>query len=128
MSSLIPTLRDFRNMVKSHVGSDSTESSEPSLSKLLGRFDLILGNFSDDDNTNETAEREKSTNWGLLLKDTVDFLQKHKGLIQDRQSQTLRINEDIRLLIDLAHAKVMKEGIDDNGYMVGFPVTRMWEN
>jgi hypothetical protein len=118
--SLFPNLKEFRDIVKSHVGSDSTEKSEPLLSKVLSRFDSVLSNLGDDDNTTKTAKREQSTNWGLLLKDTVEFLQSHKGLIQDVQSQTLRIDEDIRVLIDIAHTKAVKEGTDDNQYLVGF--------
>jgi hypothetical protein len=118
--SIFPSLKEFRDIVKSHVGSDFTEKSEPLLSKVLGRFDSILSNLGDDDNTIEAAKRKKSTDWGLLLKDTVDFLQNHKGLIQDVQSQALRIDEDIRLLLDIAHTKVAKGGIDDEYLMERF--------
>ena len=59
---------------------------------------------------------------------TVDFLHDHKGLIQDGKSQALRIDEDVRVLIDIAHTKVRKEGIDDKGYLVGFPLARKRED
>lgn len=121
-SPILSTLGELRDIVKSHVGSDSTEKSESLLSTVLGRFDSILGTFGGDDITTETAKREKSTNWGLLLKDTVDFVEANKGLIQDGTSQALRIDEDIRVLIDIAHTQVLKEGINDKSYLVGFPL------
>lgn len=106
-------------MVKSHIGSDITEKSEPLLSMVLGRFDSILGNETEEmDNTAINADREGSTSWGLLLKDTVDFLLKNQSLILDGQSQALRIDENIRVLIDVVHTKVGKEGIDDKSYLV----------
>jgi len=110
-----------------------TEKSEPLLSKVLSRFDSILSTFGgggggDDDITTEAVKREKSTDWALLLKDTVDFVEKHRGLIQDGKSQALRIDEDVRVLIDIAHTKVRKEGIDDKGYLVGFPLARKRED
>lgn len=119
--SIFPNLKKFRDLVKSHVGSDLTEKSEPLFSKVLNRFDSILSNLGDQDEPIEAANRKVSTNWGLLLEDTVDFLQNHKGLLQDVQSQTLRIDEDIGILIDVAHTKVLKGGIDDNKYLVGIP-------
>jgi len=121
MSSFIPNLKELSDIVKSHAGSDLTEKSEPILSAVLGRFDSILGSLGAGkgvDNTIEAAVREKSTDWGLLLKDTADFLQTHKNLVQDGQSQALRIDEDIRVLIDVVHTKVAKGGIDDKGYLM----------
>lgn len=119
---VLSTLKEFRDKVKSHVGSDSTEKSEPLLSKVLGRFDSILSTFGDDDNTAEAAKREKFTDWGLLLKDAVEFLENNKGLIQDGKSQALRIDEDVRVLIDVANTKALKEGINDKTYLVGHPL------
>jgi hypothetical protein len=118
--SVLRSLNDFRGLIKSHIGSDLTVESEPRLSNVLGHFDSILGNVGDGDNTIEAAKRKESTDWGLLLQDTVDFLRSRKGLIQDAQSQTLRIDEDIRILLDVIQTKVMKEGgINDNEYLVG---------
>jgi hypothetical protein len=118
--SVLRSLDDFRGLIKSHIGSDLTAESEPRLSNVLGHFDSILGNVGEEDNTIEAAKRKESTDWGLLLQDTVDFLQSRKGLIQDAQSQTLRIDEDIRILLDVIQSKVMKEGdINDNEYLVG---------
>jgi hypothetical protein len=131
MSSFIPNLKELSDIVKSHAGSDLTEKSEPILSAVLGRFDSILGSLGAGkgvDNTIEAAVREKSTDWGLLLKDTADFLQTHKNLVQDGQSQALRIDEDIRVLIDVVHTKVAKGGIDDKGYLVSFRITSNREN
>jgi hypothetical protein len=51
--SIFPSLKKFRDIFKSHVGSDFIEKSEPLLSKVLGRFDSILSNLGDD-NTIET--------------------------------------------------------------------------
>ncbi|KAK7219323.1 hypothetical protein V2G26_007326 [Clonostachys chloroleuca] len=116
--SIFPNLKKFRDLVKSHVGSDLTEKSEPLLSKVLNRFDSILSNLGDQDEPIEAANRKVSTNWGQLLEDAVDFLQNNKGLLQDVQSQTLRIDEDIGILIDIAHTKVLKGGIDDNKYLM----------
>lgn len=121
--STFANLKEFRDIVRSHVDSDLAEKSDPLVSKILGRFDSILGNPGDDgdeDNTMEAARRKKSTNWSLLLKDVIDFLQSHKGLIQDVQSQSLRIDEDIRLLIDIAHSRAGNGGLDDE-YIVRFP-------
>lgn len=126
MSSSLPsfpilsTLGEFRDIVKSHVSSDSIEKSVPLLSKVLGRFDSILSTFGGEDNTTEAAESEKSTDWSLLLKDTVDFVETHKGLIQDGKSQALRIDEDVRVIIDVANTQAMQEGVNDKGYLVGF--------
>lgn len=126
MSSSLPsfpilsTLGEFRDIVKSHVSSDSIEKSVPLLSKVLGRFDSILSTLGGEDNTTEAAESGKSTDWSLLLKDTVDFVETHKGLIQDGKSQALRIDEDVRVIIDVANAQAMQEGINDKGYLVGF--------
>ncbi|KAK7230147.1 hypothetical protein V2G26_002317 [Clonostachys chloroleuca] len=116
--SIFPNLKKFRDLVKSHVGSDLTEKSEPLLSKVLNRFDSILSNLGDQDEPIEAANRKVSTNWGQLLEDAVDFLQNNKGLLQDVQSQTLRVDEDIGILIDIAHTKVLKGGIDDNKYLM----------
>lgn len=57
----------------------------------------------------------------------LDFLQAHKDLIQDEKSQALRIDENIRVLIDAAHSKISKEGIDDSGYLVCCPITQKRE-
>jgi len=119
---ILSTLGKLRDIVKSHVGSESTEKSEPLLSAILSRFDSVLGTFGGDDDTAEDVNREKSTNWGLLLKDTVEFVEAHKGLVKDGTSQALRIDEDIRVLIDIAHSQVQKEGVNDKGYLVCFPL------
>lgn len=127
MSSLLPsptlsTLHGFRDIFRSRVGSDLTEKSEPVLSEVLDRFDSILGTYADDDNATEAAKREKSTNWVLLLNDMVEFLEAHTGLIRDGKSQALRIDEDIGILIEIAHTKALREGINDQSYLVCFPL------
>lgn len=119
--SIFPNLKEFRDLVQSHVGSDLTEKSEPLLSKVLGRFDSILSNVSSGDNPIEATKRKVSTDWDLLLNDSVDFLEGHKALLQDTQSQTLRVGEDIGILLDIAQTKVLKGGIPDDKYLVGFP-------
>lgn len=125
MSSILPTpinttLQEFRDLVRSGVGSDLSRKSEPGLYKVLGRFDSILGTNGDDDNATETTKREKSTDWVLLLSDAIDFLEKNMGLIRDGKSQALRIDEDIGIFIDIAHTKALKEGINDKSYLVCF--------
>ena len=121
-SPILSTLGELRDIVKSHVGSDSTEKSEPLLSAILSRFDSVLGTVDGDDDTTENINREKSTNWGLLLQDTIEFVEAHRDLIKDGTSQALRIDEDIRVLIDIAHSQVQKEGVNDKGYLVCFPL------
>lgn len=127
MSSLLPTpilstLQEFRDIVRSHAGSDLTRKSEPTLSKVLDRFDSIIGNSGADDHATEATEREKSTDWFVLLNDAVGFLEKNMGLIREGKSQALRIDEDIGIFIDIARTKVLKQGINDKTYLVCFPL------
>lgn len=125
--SIFPSLKGLRDVVMSHVGSDVTETSEPLIAKVLGRFDLILGYPNSNNVGNKTVpvKRNVSTNWGLLLKDTIDFLQSNKGLLKDVQSQAFRVDQDIRLLIEVIHSKAAKGGLDDE-YVVGSSVLRSW--
>lgn len=118
--SILNSLSDLSVLIKSHIGSDLTAKSEPLLTNVLGHFDSVLGTGGHTDNTIEAAKRKESTDWELLLQDTVDFLHSHKGLIQDAQSQKLRIDEDIRILLDVIQTKVANGGVNDNEYLVSF--------
>lgn len=122
--SVLHNLDEFRGLIKSHIGSDLNEKPEPLLSSVLGHFDSILSNGGDKDNTIEATKRNGSTNWGLFLQDTIGFLQSHKGLIQDVESQSLRIDEDIKILLNVIQSQVAKEGINDNEYLVSLPQSR----
>jgi hypothetical protein len=115
---MFPSLKDLLDNVKSHLGTDLIERPEPLLSKVLGRFENLLGANGTGDNTTANAERSKSTNWGLILRDTVDFLQSHKELIQDGRSQAFRVADDLGVLIDIAHTKAAEEGVDDKSYLM----------
>lgn len=123
--SVLHNLNEFRGLIKSHIGSDLNDKPEPLLSTVLGHFDSILGIGGDSDNTTEATKRKESTNWSLLLQDTLDFLQAHKGLIQDAESQSLRIDEDVKILLDVIQTKAVKGGINDNEYLVGLPHSHM---
>jgi hypothetical protein len=124
MASIFPSLKGLLDIIKSHIGFGLIDEPEPLLTNLISRFNSILGitNGEKIDNTIEAAKREKSTDWGLLLKDTVDYLLSNKGLIQDGKSQALRIDDDIGVLIDLAHTKVADEGLNDKSYLVGISI------
>jgi hypothetical protein len=120
--SLFSALKGLRDIVASHLGSESTKKSEPLLHTVLGRFDSVLGGaVAGEDETTEAVKREKSTDWGLLLTDTLDFIDAHKGLIQDGTSQALKVDQDIRILIDIAHTQATKGGVNDKTYLVGLP-------
>ena len=115
---ILTTLGEFRDMIQGHIGSDITARTEPLLSGVLNRLDSLLGTHVTD-NTVEAADRKKTTDWGLLLKDTVAFLEEHKDLIQDGSSQALKINEDIRVIIDVAQSQASMDGVNDKEYLVG---------
>ena len=118
---LFSAIKGLRDIVLSHVGSGPAKKFAP-LHTVLGRFDSILGvTVPGDDETTDAAKREKSTDWGLLLKDTLDFVEAHKGLIQDTTSQGLRVDQDITVLIDIAHSEVTKDGVNDKSYLVSLP-------
>ncbi|KAL5333992.1 heme peroxidase [Aspergillus crustosus] len=114
MSSFFSDLKEFRNIVKSYVGSDLTKTREHMLFKVLDRFDSVLGDSPDSIDATEPATSDKHTDWGLLLKGALDFLEDHRGLLQDAASQRFRIDENIRLLIDLAHVRISKGLVDDS--------------
>jgi hypothetical protein len=116
--SVLNSLSTFRGLIKSHIGSDITAKSDPLLSNVLDHFDSVLSNGGNTDNTIEAAKRNESTDWGLLLQDTVDFLHGHKGLIQDVQSQNLRIDQDIKVLLDVIQTKAANGGVNDNEYLM----------
>jgi hypothetical protein len=123
--SVLNSLSTFRGLIKSHIGSDITAKSDPLLSNVLDHFDSVLSNGGNTDNTIEAAKRNESTDWGLLLQDTVDFLHGHKGLIQDVQSQNLRIDQDIKVLLDVIQTKAANGGVNDNEYLVSS--TSLWK-
>jgi hypothetical protein len=129
MTSIIPNLKELVDIIKSHIGSDLIAKPEPIFSGVIGRFESILGhvNGTKEDNTTAAAERAESTDWGLLLTDTIDFLHAHKGLIQDGKSQALRIDDDIGVLIDIAHTKVTGDGLEDKSYLVGYKNACYWK-
>lgn len=118
MASVFPSLEGLLDKVKSHTGTDLIEKPEPLLSKALRRVELLLDANGTGDNTTVNAERSKSTNWGLILKDTLEFLQSHKELIRDGRGQASRVAEDLGVLIDIAHTKASKDGVDDKSYLV----------
>ncbi|THX71700.1 hypothetical protein D6D04_09409 [Aureobasidium pullulans] len=118
MASVFPSLEGLLDKVKSHMGTDLIEKPEPLLSKALERFELLLDVNGTGDDTTVNAERSKSTNWGLILKDTLEFLQSHKELIQDGRGQASRVAEDLGVLIDIAHTKASKDGVDDKSYLM----------
>lgn len=119
---LFSAIKGLRDIVLSHLGSDTTKKSAPVLHTVLSRFNSILGGtvpaVNGDDETAEALKREKSTDWGLLLTDTLDFVEAHKGLLQDGTSQVLKVDQDIRVLIDIAHSQVTKDGVNDKSYLV----------
>lgn len=116
--SVLNSLSIFRGLIKSHIGSDITAKSDPLLSNVLDHFDSLLSNGGNTDSTIEAAKRNESTDWGLLLQDTVDFLHGHKGLIQDVQSQNLRIDQDIKVLLDVIQTKAANGEVNDNEYLM----------
>lgn len=118
-------LKGLRDLVWSHIGSESTKKSEPILHTVLGRFESVLGGtVPGDDETTEAAKRSKSTDWALLLTDTLDYVEKHLSLVQDGTSQALKVDQDVRVLIDVAHSQVTNDGINDKSYLVGVPFAR----
>lgn len=123
---ILTTLGEFRDMIQGHIGSDITARTEPLLSGVLNRLDSLLGTHVTD-NTVEAADRKKTTDWGLLLKDTVAFLEEHKDLIQDGSSQALKINEDIRVIIDVAQSQASMDGVNDKEYLVGISPSEIGE-
>ncbi|PCG90846.1 heme peroxidase [Penicillium occitanis (nom. inval.)] len=104
-------------MIKCSVGGDATEESDSTLHGLLNRFNSILA-LGGGDNTTNAVKRESSAPWSTLLTDIFDFLEKNISLLSDEKSQALRIHEDIGILIDIAHTKALKEGINDKSYLM----------
>ncbi|KAL2851638.1 hypothetical protein BJX68DRAFT_265884 [Aspergillus pseudodeflectus] len=112
MSSFLSDLKEFRDILQAYAGSGSVPKQENIFSSLLSHCDSVIHIVTDEDGTKAT-NGEMSTDWALLLKDCLDYLESHQTLLQSAQSEAYKIAEDIRLLLEIAHEKVTNRGIDD---------------
>ncbi|CEL00401.1 hypothetical protein ASPCAL00004 [Aspergillus calidoustus] len=111
MSSFLSDLKEFRDILQAYAGSGSVPKQENILSSLLSRCDSVILVVADEDGTKAT-NGEMSTDWALLQKDCLDYLESHQTLLQSAQSEAYKIAEAI-ILLEIAHEKVTNRGIDD---------------